>query len=98
MMRLSKKNDRSCSEGPVWVVEGRIVNEYALLLKEEYEGLLPELRSRLRIDLEQVSFVDEQGADLLWRMEKDQVELKGAKAFVKQVIEKKKQEGPAGWE
>ena len=95
MMRLNKKNDRSRSEGPVWVVEGRIVNEYALLLREEYEALLPEDRSRLRVHLGEVTFVDEQGADLLWQMEREKVELGEARAFVKEILEKRKQDDPA---
>ncbi len=95
MMRLSKKQGRSGLKGQVWVIEGRIVNEYALLLKKEYEAVHPEDRSRLRMDLGQVTFVDEQGADLLWRMEKEQVELREARTFVKQILERRKRDDPA---
>lgn len=86
MMRLSRTRDPARPGRPVWLVEGRIASEYALLLRDEYEALPPEARRALRIDLGRVSFVDEHGAALLCRMEDERVVLAGANPFVCQIL------------
>lgn len=93
MMRLIKTCDQHYPEKLIWVVEGRIVGEYAQLLRQEYKALPPEERSRLRVILEQVSFVDEEGTEVLFEMQKHRVVLEAGRAFVQEVL--KKQRNPA---
>ncbi len=92
MMILKKAADAPGSKNPVWFVEGRIVREYASLLWWEYLGLPANLRSRLVLDIRKVTFVDDEGAQVLSSMQLGQVHLVGAGAFVHGILRQRKPE------
>jgi len=92
MMLIKKAGDGAGSRNPLWVVEGRIVGEYASLLWEEYLGLPAHSRSKLVLDLRKVTFVDDEGAQVLSSMQLDQVHLVGVGAFVHGILRQSKPE------
>ena len=86
MMRLTKVPNRDHPDSTVWMVEGRIGGEYALLLREEYRALSSEERERVCVDLTEVSFVDEQGVEVLREIERGRGRVQGARGFVKEIL------------
>ena len=70
----------------LWIIEGKISGEYALLLEETYHDLSPKERRSLYLNLENVSYVDQKGAKVLLTMEEEGVLLEALIPFPQELI------------
>ena len=85
-MRITKTTKSSKAGGTLWIIEGKISGEYALLLEETYQELSPQERGGLYLNLENVSYVDQKGTEVLLGMEGEGVKLEALTPFLPELI------------
>ncbi len=84
--RITKLNQKGDSDAPVWGIQGKVQGEYVSLLKEQYASLSDTTKAQLFVNLEQVSYADQNGLKLLLEMEAEGVVLKGVSLFLKELL------------
>ena len=90
-MRITKTTRASKPEELFWIVEGKISGEYVGLLEEACRGLLPDERAALCLNLENVSYVDRKGAQVLLLLERQGVLLEMPSLFVQELLNRYRQ-------
>jgi len=88
-IRILKFRECLHPDGAFWVVEGRLAGDSSGELEREYSSLPHHTRARLCINLERVTFVDQDGIKLLARMEQESVYLEGANPGIRRLLHKR---------
>ena len=88
MLRLTQRRDCECTV--TLVLEGRIVAQWVALLERESAALLAEYE-KVRLDLANVTYVDDGGREAMQRL-RSQVEITNCPPLIRQLLD---MEGPA---
>ncbi len=83
MLKITEINNNS--EITSLKLEGKIIKEWADLLKQECENHLS-VYKRLKLDLSEVSFIDSYGTQILKELKGKKVELCNCSIFLKQLL------------
>jgi anti-anti-sigma regulatory factor len=84
MLKITKIEDKGTTVR--LKLEGKVTEQWAALLDEECRGFLRK-RHRLVLDCAGVSFLDEQGVEVLRNLPLDEVKLIGAPGFVTELLQ-----------
>ena len=88
-MQCVRITESASPRGPgntLWIIEGKISDESAVLLENTYQELSPQDRKGLCLNLENVSFVDRKGAEVLLTMEREGVLIETLNLFLQELI------------
>ncbi len=83
MLKITEINNNS--EITSLKLEGKIIKEWADLLKQECENYLSAHKS-LKLDFSEVSFIDSYGTQILKKLEGKKVELCNCSMFLQQLL------------